>query len=86
MGSKLCKLFEADVAGIQRFARCGNFSQCVYLKNKTYRGCNFVVDESKLPPRMPTGRYLADVEVTYESINLFVLKVYFMVSRPEVKK
>ncbi|KAF2904398.1 hypothetical protein ILUMI_01775 [Ignelater luminosus] len=85
MGGKLCTMFDANVAGVKTQARkCGNMTQCFFLKDKTYRLCNVVPDESKLPPRIPKGRYMLEIDVSYSSVSLFVVKVYFTVTRPEV--
>ncbi|KAF2887107.1 hypothetical protein ILUMI_19066 [Ignelater luminosus] len=85
VGDKVCRAFDADVAGVKTCTRkCGNITQCLFSKDRTYHVCNVILDESKLPPHIPTGRYMAEVEVSYETIQLFVVKGYFAITRPEV--
>ncbi|KAF2884158.1 hypothetical protein ILUMI_22017 [Ignelater luminosus] len=85
VGGKFRKLFDADVGGLKTQARkCGNITQSSFLKNITYRMCNMVPDGSKLPPRIPTGRYMGEIDMSYKSVSLFVVKAYFAITRPEV--
>ncbi|KAF2896500.1 hypothetical protein ILUMI_09675 [Ignelater luminosus] len=52
-----CKAFEVNMAGFRNALKCGNFFGCPMEKNKTYHVCNWVPDESKYPPGIPTGQY-----------------------------
>ncbi|KAF2893248.1 hypothetical protein ILUMI_12923 [Ignelater luminosus] len=86
VGDNICRAFAADVAGVKTCTRkCGNVTQCLFSKGITYHVCNTIPDESKLPPNIPNGRYMAEVKVSYETIELFVVKAYFAITCPEVQ-
>ncbi|KAF2882254.1 hypothetical protein ILUMI_23922 [Ignelater luminosus] len=86
LGDRICRALDADSGGLkQMIGKCGNISDCMFFKDRTYHVCNAVPDESKLPPHIPSGRYMLEIEVSYGSIKLFVAKIYFAITRPEVK-
>ncbi|KAF2893250.1 hypothetical protein ILUMI_12925 [Ignelater luminosus] len=85
-GDTICRVLDADLAGGKKMlAKCGNMSGCTFFKDKTYHVCNAVPDESKLPPHIPSGRYMLEIEISYRSIQLFLAKAYVAITRPEVK-
>ncbi|KAF2892545.1 hypothetical protein ILUMI_13630 [Ignelater luminosus] len=86
-GDTVCRALDADLSGIkQMIAKCGNMSDCTFFKDRTYHVCNTVPDESKLPPYMPSGRYMLEIEMSYRSMKLFAWKIYLAITRPEVKR
>ncbi|KAF2894424.1 hypothetical protein ILUMI_11752 [Ignelater luminosus] len=80
---KFCKFFEENVTGFQRLLNCGNFVGCPLVSNITF--CNFIPDESKFPPLIPSGSYRLNLHALYSNNELFVLEVYAKITRPEVK-
>ncbi|KAF2893249.1 hypothetical protein ILUMI_12924, partial [Ignelater luminosus] len=53
----MCKAMDADLGGTKQvMGKCGNVSNCIFLKDITYHVCNAVPDESKLPPYIPLGK------------------------------
>ncbi|KAF2895026.1 hypothetical protein ILUMI_11148 [Ignelater luminosus] len=71
-----CKAFDFDVLGLRNMKRCGNFNGCPFHKGKTYNICNWIVDEKKFPPGIPTGKYKLQLSYMYFSEEVVVLDAY----------
>ncbi|KAF2893171.1 hypothetical protein ILUMI_13000 [Ignelater luminosus] len=72
-----CKAIAANVMGIHKIVECGNFRGCRGVeKGKTYRICNWTIDESKFPPRMPRGSYMVEVTVMYHEEEVSVINAF----------
>ncbi|KAF2897614.1 hypothetical protein ILUMI_08562 [Ignelater luminosus] len=82
---KLCNLINANIGGFQRLLNCGNFSACPIVSNTNVTFCNYIPDDSMLPPYIPSGNYRVDFHGLYSNNELFVIEVYGKVTRPEVK-
>ncbi|KAF2894423.1 hypothetical protein ILUMI_11751 [Ignelater luminosus] len=82
---KFCKFLEENVAGFQRLLNCGNFVGCPVVSNTNITVCNFIPDDSKLPPLIPSGSYKVNLHGFYSDNELFVLEIYGKITRPEVK-
>ncbi|KAF2893173.1 hypothetical protein ILUMI_13002 [Ignelater luminosus] len=73
-GINACKAIAANVMGIHKILECGNFTGCRGVeKGKTYHICNWTIDESKYPPRMPRGSYMVEVTVMYHEEEVGVI-------------
>ncbi|KAF2891491.1 hypothetical protein ILUMI_14682 [Ignelater luminosus] len=72
----LCKAFKLNYAGIRNVLKCGNFAGCPLQKGKIYHLCNWMPDENKLPPAIPTGKYKFRMTIMYESKEVAVADCY----------
>ncbi|KAF2886909.1 hypothetical protein ILUMI_19264 [Ignelater luminosus] len=82
---KFCKFFENNVVGVQRLLNCGNFVGCPLVSNTNITWCNYIPDDSRFPPLIPSGSYRLNLHALYSNNELFVLEVYAKITRPEVK-
>ncbi|KAF2888083.1 hypothetical protein ILUMI_18091, partial [Ignelater luminosus] len=80
-----CDLFIKDIGGVGS-AKCKNFVGCPSQKGKEYHICNFGPDASKLPPFIPNGRYMLELQGMYGTNEIWLAKVYGEVVRPIWKK
>ncbi|KAF2881833.1 hypothetical protein ILUMI_24334 [Ignelater luminosus] len=78
-------VFKYNMFGFKDFKNCGNFT-CNVDKGKTYHICNWTIDQSKFPPLIPTGRYMAELQYIYITEEAMVLRAYGGVVRPFVFK
>ncbi|KAF2901656.1 hypothetical protein ILUMI_04534 [Ignelater luminosus] len=78
---KLCKGIAADILGISSTGRCGNFTGCAFVKDRTYHTCNNVVKQDKLPPFVPTGDFMLEWTFLFKNTELYVLHAYGRIYR-----
>ncbi|KAF2893728.1 hypothetical protein ILUMI_12446 [Ignelater luminosus] len=78
----VCEVFALNLIGMRSSNRCGNFTGCPLLKERHYHLCNFVPDLSKLPPFIPNGRYMFELQGVYLSEDIWLARVYGEVYRP----
>ncbi|KAF2886385.1 hypothetical protein ILUMI_19788 [Ignelater luminosus] len=78
---KLCKGIAADILGISTMKRCGNFTGCAFVKDRTYHTCNNVVKQEKLPPFLPTGDFMLEWTFMFKDVELYVVHAYGRVYR-----
>ncbi|KAF2890692.1 hypothetical protein ILUMI_15481 [Ignelater luminosus] len=71
-----CKALAANVMGLHKMLECGNFTRCHGQKGKTYHICNWTIDESKFPPRMPRGSYKIELTLMYHEEEVSVINAF----------
>ncbi|KAF2885674.1 hypothetical protein ILUMI_20499 [Ignelater luminosus] len=72
----LCKAFEVNYAGMRNGLKCGNFAGCPLQTGKIYHVCNWMPDENKLPPAIPTGKYKIRMTLMYELEEAGIIDCY----------
>ncbi|KAF2893346.1 hypothetical protein ILUMI_12828 [Ignelater luminosus] len=82
----VCDAMKENFMGSQDFTRCGNFTGCPFLKNRTYRICNWSPDEAHFPPLIPNGRYMVEIQALVRTEEMFLARGYGTIYRPIVKK
>ncbi|KAF5287168.1 hypothetical protein FQR65_LT12297 [Abscondita terminalis] len=76
---KICQALQGDVAGISTFTS-GNIS-CPIKKNVRLSLSNWIPDFSHLPPLIPEGEYMAQVNSTYQKQYLYKFNAFATVYR-----
>ncbi|KAF2886926.1 hypothetical protein ILUMI_19247 [Ignelater luminosus] len=82
---EFCKFLEENVAGVQKLLNCGDFAGCPVVSNTNITLCNFIPDDSKFPPLIPSGSYRLNLHALYFDKELYVMELYAKITRPEVK-
>ncbi|KAF2884918.1 hypothetical protein ILUMI_21252 [Ignelater luminosus] len=80
---------EKDIIGLQNALKspCGNsFAGCPILKNRVGGFCKWSPDPAHFPPNIPDGKYMVELQGTFDSNEMYVLHGYGTVFRPIAKK
>ncbi|KAF2888422.1 hypothetical protein ILUMI_17751 [Ignelater luminosus] len=79
-----CAGIENNIVGMSAPNKCAREKECPLKKDQIYRICNFTPNPSKMPPFIPDGRYMIEVQATYLSEEIYLTRGYLSISRPIV--
>ncbi|KAF2885077.1 hypothetical protein ILUMI_21080 [Ignelater luminosus] len=79
-----CAAIKADAGGIGSITHCGNFTGCPFVKEKTMHICHWQPDPAHLPPFIPDGQYMIELQGLFGSEEMYIARAYATVYRPIV--
>ncbi|KAF2887567.1 hypothetical protein ILUMI_18606 [Ignelater luminosus] len=71
-----CEAINKDVAGLKGY----------FLQNQLITFCNWSPDQAHLPPFMPNGKYMLELQGLFKTSEIYLLRAYITIYRSIVFK